>query len=306
MADRVLALQFDEADPKRLDHYLVSQISEHSRSYLQRLIRKGLVSVDGVVAKKTGTKLEGHQVVEVKIPPPEPSDLIPEDIPLDIIYENNDVLVVNKPAGMVVHPSAGHSRGTLVHAALGHSPDIEGVGGVKRPGLVHRLDKDTSGVIILAKNDKAHHFLQNQFEKREVGKLYLALVDGKPPTPEGRVEASIGRDSVHRQRMAIVSANKGRKAVSEFSTREVFQKHTLLEVNIVTGRTHQIRLHLAFIKCPVAGDVIYGNKNPSIQIERQFLHATRLKILLPDQSNPMTFEVGLSEELESILVSLRL
>ena len=306
MTERVLALQFDEAGPKRLDHYLVSQIPEHSRSYLQGLIKNGLVRVDGVIVKKSGIKLEACQVIEVKIPPPEPSDLIPEDIPLNIIYEDNNVLVVNKAAGMVVHPSAGHRRSTLVHAVLAHAPNIEGVGGVKRPGLVHRLDKDTSGTIILAKNNQTHRFLQDQFEQREVEKFYLALVDGKPPTPEGRVEAAVGRDSIHRQRMAIVSVKKGRMAVSEYSTKEGFSKHTLLEVKILTGRTHQIRLHMAFIKCPVVGDVIYGHKTPTIQIERQFLHAVRLKILLPGQSSPKTFEVSLPEELANILVSLRL
>jgi 23S rRNA pseudouridine1911/1915/1917 synthase len=206
---------------------------------------------------------------------------------------------------MVVHPSAGHSRSTLVHAVLAHTPHIEGVGGVQRPGLVHRLDKNTSGLIVLAKNDRTHRSLQEQFKHRNVEKRYIALVDGEPPTPEGRVEAPVGRDPRTRQRMAIVSIDKGRKAVSEYKTIESFLEHTLLEVKILTGRTHQIRLHMAFIKCPVSGDSVYGHKQPSIPISRHFLHAAFLGFTLPDQSTPRLFEAQLPSELENVLESLR-
>jgi 23S rRNA pseudouridine1911/1915/1917 synthase len=303
--EQVLIFQFDETESHRLDHFLVSQMPDHSRSFLQALIAEQLVKVDGEIARKSGMKLEGVHVIEVRIPPFEPTKLIPENIPLDIVYEDEDVIVVNKPAGMVVHPSIGHNHGTLIHAVLAHAPKIEGVGGVVQPGLVHRLDKDTSGVIVLAKNDYTHRFLQNQFKQREVEKRYIALVDGSPPTPKGRVEASIGRDPRNRQRMAVLSEDKGRMAVSEYRTLESFQEHSLLEVRILTGRTHQIRLHMSFIKCPIVGDKVYGRKRQTVQIDRQFLHAAYLGLTLPGQSNQSIFEASLPDELERLLEFLR-
>jgi 23S rRNA pseudouridine1911/1915/1917 synthase len=231
--------------------------------------------------------------------------LIGEDIPLNIVFENKDILVINKPAGMVVHPAVGHLSGTLVHAVIGYDPDIEGIGGEGRPGIVHRLDKQTSGLILLAKNDKALLWLQDQFRIRTVEKTYLALVDGKPPTPSGRVEAAIGRDTSHRKKMSIVREGRGREAVSEYKTLEIFANHTLLEFHPLTGRTHQIRLHCAFLGCPIAGDVIYGKKKPSINIGRHFLHAKKLKINMPNEKQPMVFEAPLPEELENLLIELR-
>ncbi len=230
---------------------------------------------------------------------------MPEAIPLDIIFENEDLMVVNKPAGMVVHPAAGHMSGTLVHAALAHAPEMIGIGGEKRPGVVHRLDKDTSGLILLAKNDQAHRWLQDQFRLRKTIKTYIALVDGKPPTPSGRIEAPVGRDSVHRKLMAVTGIKKGREAVSEFRTLESFRGHTLLEVHPLTGRTHQIRLHLKFIGCPVAGDTVYGHKHATIDVTRHFLHAGKLTILLPDEEKPRTFEAPLPVELVQVLERLR-
>ena len=241
----------------------------------------------------------------VRIPPPAPTDLIAENIPLDIVFENEDLIVVNKPAGMVVHPAAGHSSGTLVNAVLGYEPDIEGIGGEERPGVVHRLDKETSGLILLAKNERAHRWLQDQFRLRKVEKTYLALVDGKPPTPSGRVEAYIGRDPSHRKQMAIVSESRGREAISEYKTVESFANHTLLEFHPLTGRTHQIRLHCAFLGCPIVGDEIYGRKKPTVEINRHFLHAYRLKIVLPGEKEPRVFETPLPAELQSVLVALR-
>ncbi len=244
-------------------------------------------------------------VVTVRIPPPAPTDLIAEDIPLDIVFENDDLIVVNKPAGMVVHPAAGHPSGTLVNAMLGYDPDIEGIGGEERPGVVHRLDKETSGLILLAKNERAHRWLQDQFRLRKVEKTYLALVDGKPPTPSGRVETYIGRDPSHRKRMAIVPESRGREAISEYKTAESFANHTLLEFHPLTGRTHQIRLHCAFLGCPIVGDEVYGRKKPTVEINRHFLHAYRLKIILPGEEEQRTFEAPLPEELQSVLMTLR-
>lgn len=300
-----LTFQFDGPRPQRLDQYLVRCLPEYSRARLQALIKDGLVAVNGQPPHKTGLQLEGGETVQVWIPPVQPARLQPEAIPLDLVFENPDLLVVNKPAGMVVHPSVGHQTGTLVHAALAHAPAMEGIGGERRPGVVHRLDKDTSGLILLAKNDRAHRFLQDQFRKRAAQKVYLALVDGRPPTPTGRVEAPIGRDPSNRKRMAIVPEPKGRPAFTEYRTLEPFPAHTLLEARPITGRTHQIRLHLAFLRCPIAGDRLYGRRTPTLPLSRQFLHAFRLTVSLPGESAPRTFEAPLPEELQNVLTQLR-
>jgi 23S rRNA pseudouridine1911/1915/1917 synthase len=305
VSDRVLNFRFDNETPERLDKFLVGQLQEFSRSRIQGLIANSCVDVNGLAARKSGQTLENGFNVTVRIPPPAPTDLVAEDILLDIVFEDDDLIVVNKPAGMVVHPAAGHSSGTLVNAVLGYDPNLEGIGGEERPGVVHRLDKQTSGLILLAKNERAHRWLQDQFRLRKVEKTYLALVEGKPPTPSGRIEAYIGRDPKHRKKMAIVSENKGREAISEYKTVEEFREHTLLEFHPHTGRTHQIRLHCAFLKCPIVGDEVYGRKSPSIKIGRHFLHAYRLKIILPNEKEPRQFEAPLPEELESVLANLR-
>ncbi|MGE5376653.1 MAG: RluA family pseudouridine synthase, partial [Bacteroidota bacterium] len=186
-----------------------------------------------------------------------------------------------------------------------YDPEIEGIGGEERPGVVHRLDKETSGVILLAKNERAHRWLQDQFRLRKTEKTYLALVDGKPPTPSGRVEAYIGRDPSHRKKMAIVPESRGREAISEYKTLESFKAHTLLEFHPLTGRTHQIRLHCAFLGCPIVGDEIYGRKKHSIPMGRHFLHAWRLKILLPGEEQPKFFEASVPDDLEKVLRALR-
>lgn len=305
MSETTLAFQYVQNESQRLDHFLVQQLPEYSRSFLQGLIQAGHVRVDGSPATKNGTRLDAPQLVEVTIPPSAPSELIPEQIDLDVIFENQDLLVINKPAGMVVHPSAGHHQGTLIHAVLAHAPDIEGVGGVQRPGLVHRLDKDTSGLIILAKNDSSHQYLQKQFKDRKVTKTYLALVDRHPPTPIGRVEAAIGRDPKNRQRMAILPDTKGKMAISEYKTIETFSAHSLLEVSILTGRTHQIRLHMAFLDCPVVGDNTYGQKRNSLPVSRQMLHAYKLGIALPGDTKQTVFEAPVPADFNKTLTELR-
>ncbi len=305
MSDRIETFTFPGPQPERLDVFLTACLPEFSRSRLQGLIRDGFVRVDGLLVTKAGRDLEPGARLEVRIPPPMPSALSGEDIPLTIIFENQDLLIVDKPAGMVVHPSPGHERGTLVHAALGHAPDLQGVGGEERPGIVHRLDKETSGLIVIAKNERAHRWLQDQFRGRTVKKVYLALVDGAPPTPVGRVEAPIGRNSSHRKLMAVVPPDKGREAVSEYRTLEQFAGHTLLEVHPLTGRTHQIRVHMAFLGCPVTGDTVYGRRKPTLPLERRFLHAYRLTIVLPGEDRARTFEAPLPPELQAILEQLR-
>lgn len=301
MTDRIETYHYDEQASGRLDKFLVTCLPEFSRARLQGLIADGFVTVNGVAARKAGQVIEDGDDIEVRIPPPVPSGLVAEDIPLDIIFENDDLIVVNKPAGMVVHPATGHYSGTLVNAVLGYDPDLEGIGGEERPGLVHRLDKETSGLIVLAKNERAHNWLQEQFRLRQVEKTYLALVDGKPPTPTGRVEAPIGRDPNHRKKMAVVSPGKGREAVSEYKTLESFRNHTLLEFHPHTGRTHQIRLHCQFLGCPIVGDSVYGKRTVTVTINRHFLHAFRLKIILPNEKQPRTFEADLPEELKNVL-----
>ncbi len=305
MSDRLENLLFEKEENERLDVFLTSCLPEFSRSRIQGLIREGLVCVDGEPVLKTGRDLERGEYVEIRIPVAVPSGLTPENVPLDIIFENEDMLVVNKPAGMVVHPSPGHDRGTLVHAILGHVPGLEGIGGVERPGIVHRLDKETSGLIVIAKNEQAHRWLQDQFRTRSVEKIYMALVDGRPPTPNGRVEAPIGRNSTHRKLMSVVIPEKGRIAVSEYRTLESFPVHTLLEVHPLTGRTHQIRVHMAFLGCPVTGDTVYGKKKSTLDLGRHFLHAYKLKITLPGGEEPRAFEAPLPVELEQVLEQLR-
>lgn len=306
MNDRVVELTFDHVKPQRLDKFLVEQLPEFSRSRLQSLIKDGRVTVDGAIASKSGQSLDYESQIVVEIPPPQPAELVAEAIDLDIIFENDDLLVINKPAGMVVHPSAGHQSGTLVHAALAHAADIEGVGGIQRPGVVHRLDKDTSGLILMAKNDATHQWLQNQFSSRQVEKFYVALVDGAPPTSRGRVEAAVGRDPNNRKKMAVVPPGSGRAAVTEYLTVHKYPEHTLLEVHPLTGRTHQIRVHLAFLECPVVGDRVYGRRHASLLVDRQFLHAAKLRICLPGETEYSEFEAPLPEDLTNTLDALDL
>ncbi len=305
MSDQIFTFTYSDPVDLRLDKFLVSCLPDYSRSRLQGLIKDGFVKINGELAAKGGRTIETGDQVEIRIPPVVPSDLIPENIPLQIIYENEHLMVINKPAGMVVHPAAGHPTGTLVQAALAHAPELEGIGGEQRPGVVHRLDKNTSGLILMAKDDRTYHWLQDQFRLRKVKKVYLALVDGKPPTPSGRIEASVGRSTSQRKKMAVVNPEKGREAVSEYLTLDTFPEHTLLEVHPFTGRTHQICLHLAFIGCPIVADTIYGHRHSTLDLERHFLHAERLTITLPGEEAPRVFEAPLPSDLANVLEDLR-
>lgn len=300
-------IQLDVAKPGgRLDRVLADRLPEVSRSRIQKLIRQGLATVDGVVILKTGYPLEGGEQITLFIPTPETSSLIPEDIPLDIIYEDEDCLLINKTADMVVHPSAGHNQGTLVHAILGYAPDLKGIGEEKRPGVVHRLDKDTSGLIIFAKHDQAHQWLQTQFKDRNVEKTYYAITEGRPPTPSGRIEAGIGRDPKNRQRMAVLPGGKSREAITLYHELERFEEHTLLELRPITGRTHQIRVHLAFIDAPVLGDKVYGKRKVGFPVPRQMLHAGKLRITLPRNLKASEFSAPLPADFLDALTRLRL
>jgi len=288
----------------RLDRALVSRLPELTRSAAQRLIEGGRVQVNGAPVLRPAHRVRPGDRITVEIPPPEPVALTPEPIPLEVLYEDEDVLVIHKPAGMVVHPGAGHARGTLIHAILAHCPDLEGVGGALRPGLVHRLDKETSGVLLVAKNERTYHFLQAQFQARAVRKVYDALVIGHPP-PEGTIEAPIARDPRYRQRMAVVPT--GRPARTRYRVLKAYEgrwgRYAHLEVYPETGRTHQIRVHMAYVGYPIVGDPVYGRRTP-LPCPRLFLHARAITIRLPSRPEPVTFEAPLPPDLQEVLRAL--
>jgi 23S rRNA pseudouridine1911/1915/1917 synthase len=289
----------DEAG-ERLDRYLAARFPELSRSRIQALIAAGEVTVNAVAARASHRTAPGETIALI-VPEAKPSPLTPEAIPLRIVYEDADLLVIDKPAGMVVHPAPGHAGGTLVNAVLAHAPDLSGVGGETRPGVVHRLDKETSGLIVVAKHDRAHRHLATQLKDRRMDKRYVALVDGAPPSESGTIEAPIGRDPRRPRQMAAISS--GRPALTHFRVLTRFAKHTLLECKPVTGRTHQIRVHLASLGCPVVADRVYGRGRASVPLERHFLHAARLTFVLPSGTE-RTFEAPLPEELERALTRI--
>jgi 23S rRNA pseudouridine1911/1915/1917 synthase len=290
-----------EETGERLDKYIASRLPHLSRSAIKRLIEEGLITVEGNV-RKAGYKVKAGEGISIIVPRKEPLELRAEPIPLDVIYEDEDVIVVVKPAGMVVHPSCGHSKGTLAGAILARYPDLAGVGERLRPGIVHRLDKDTSGLVVVAKNEEALRNLREQFKRREVKKTYIALVEGKLEPERGAIEAPIGRDPRHRKRMAVVRG--GRHSLTLYNVVEYFDEHTLLEVEPKTGRTHQVRVHLSFIGHPLVGDPIYGFRKQRLKVSRQFLHAGTLGFRLPS-GEYVEFEAELPEDLKKVLDGLR-
>jgi 23S rRNA pseudouridine1911/1915/1917 synthase len=308
MSERRIELQVD-ASKVRLDKFLAGQLPELSRSAAQRLIASGRVTVDGELAKPSHKVRQGEEVV-VLLPAEESQEPLPETIPLDIVYEDQALLVVNKPAGMVVHPAPGHPGGTLVNAVLAYCPELA-TSEDDRPGIVHRLDRDTSGLILVAKSEKARRALQRQFKERQVHKAYLALLNGHLQPAWGRIEAPVGRDPHHRQRMTVLAG--GREAATEYHVLEQFAhqvgpaagEYTLVEAEPVTGRTHQIRVHFASIGHPVVGDGVYGKRKTSLPISRQFLHARRLGFKHPSTGQRLELEASLPEELAAVLELLR-
>jgi 23S rRNA pseudouridine1911/1915/1917 synthase len=304
----------DDAAGERLDAWLARRLPALSRSRLRALIEDGHVRLDGQ-RPRPSTRLRPGQSVRVDVPAPAPAAPQPEDIPIVVVHEDAHLVVVNKPAGLVVHPGAGTSRGTLVNALLRHVHDLSGVGGVLRPGIVHRLDRGTSGLLVVAKDDETHRSLARQFAGRTVEKEYLALVLANPARESGEVAAPIGRDPVHRQRMSV-RAPRGREARTSWRVEERFDGAALLRVRIHTGRTHQVRVHLAAIGHPVAGDAVYGGKRalPSrrgaareafASLDRPALHAARLSFTHPATGERLTFEAPLPPDIESVLARLR-
>jgi 23S rRNA pseudouridine1911/1915/1917 synthase len=302
-----------EYDGQRLDRFLVSVLPDHSRSHIQKLITDGHVTlqqVAGSKAAKSNLLVHEGDRVTVDVPAPAASGVEGESLPLEILYQDPDVAVLNKPPGMVVHPSAGHASGTLVNALVHHLPDLSGIGGELRPGIVHRLDRGTSGVMVVAKNDMAHQELARQFHDREVEKEYIALVWGVVQAGR-RIDAAIGRDSSQRQKMSA-RAKHAREAVTRITRAFQLRALTLCQVAIHTGRTHQIRVHLSAIGHPIVGDALYGGVHRRVagdiravqRLERPFLHAARLVFKHPRDGRRMEFIAPLPEDLQSVLDDL--
>ncbi len=301
--------------PERLDSFLARAVDDLTRSAAQRLIDEGMVTVDGT-ASKPSLKLKGGERVIVSIPPPLPAEPAAEQIPLEILYEDSDLIVVNKPAGMVVHPGAGTGSGTLVNALLGHCRDLSGIGGQVRPGIVHRIDKDTSGVLVVAKNDRTHVALAHQFKEHTVKRVYLALVFGSPKADKGRIESVIGRHPSERTKMSG-RARHGKHAVTHWQTVCRYPGLTLLRLKLETGRTHQIRVHLSEAGHPLVGDQVYGGggrlaaiRDPELrrlirELGRQALHAKVLGFVHPSTGEYLEFDTELPEDMARIIEYLQ-
>lgn len=298
--EKIIRLEVDD-DKNRIDKFLAQKIEKMSRSKIQKLIEKGLVFVNEKKVKASD-KVQTHDQIVVYVSEAKKVDLSPEDLPLDIIYQDKDLIVLNKAQGMVVHPSAGHEDGTLVNALLYHVDDLSGINGEIRPGIVHRIDKDTSGIMVVAKNDEAHVKLSEQLADRSMERKYWTLVHGVMPHKQGTIDAPIGRDPKKRQQNAVVTG--GKSAVSYFKLLEEFEEYSLLEVELESGRTHQIRVHLKYIDYPVAGDEVYGPRK-TLKGKGQFLHAHSLKFIHPRTGEEMYFEAELPKIFKKQLEHLR-
>ena len=292
----------------RLDRHIQEQYPDFSRSRIEGLVKGGFVTVNGAVAEKAGMKVFADDEIIVSIPPPVPATPKPEDIPLEIVFEDDDMLVINKRPGMVVHPAPGHFTGTLVNALLWHCPNLSGIGGVARPGIVHRLDQDTSGLLVVAKSQVAMDGLVRTFAShKNIEKTYLAVVHGRPRLETGRIENLIGRHPVDRKKMAIVERN-GKSAITNWKLHSSVSRVAgtcIVECRIETGRTHQIRVHLASLGCPVIGDRVYGKPALDRRLNpvpmRQMLHAWKLKLWHPVKNIPMDFEAPLFEDMRAFV-----
>lgn len=288
---------------QRLDLFLTKVCPELTRTYIQKLIEDGQVQVNHNNSK-ANYKLKEGDLVELQVPAPEALEATPEDIPLEVLYEDRDVIVVNKPQGMVVHPAHGHYTGTLVNALLFHCRDLSGINGIMRPGIVHRIDKDTSGVIMAAKNDQAHLSLAEQIKEHTVTRLYKALVHGHIKEETGLVDAPIGRDEIDRKKMAVTLKNS-KEAITRYRVIERFSNFTLVEAKLETGRTHQIRVHMAYLGYPVVGDPVYGPKKAPFKLAGQLLHAEVLGFKHPRTQEYLEFSAPLPSYMAAIIEQLR-
>ncbi|MCE5286680.1 MAG: RluA family pseudouridine synthase [Pelosinus sp.] len=293
----------DLAQNERLDVFLVRAMENMSRSHIQKLIAEGNITVNKRQVK-ANYKVQQGEVIAASLPEAQAIDVAPEDIALDILYEDEYVIVINKPRGMVVHPAVGNYSGTLVNALLEHCEDLSGINGMVRPGIVHRLDKDTSGVMVAAKNDQAHLSLTAQIKNRTASRRYLAIVYGNIKEEAGVINAPIGRHPVDRKKMAVTFQNC-KEAITNFHVLERFGKFTLVECKLKTGRTHQIRVHMTYIGHPVVGDPKYGRERQSFAIKGQALHSTELTFTHPATGETMVFHAPLPEDMNLILTELR-
>ncbi len=288
----------------RIDKYLAESLPDISRSYLQKLFRDGGIRMNGKAVKASAKTLDGAEIV-FAIPEPEEPEILPEDIPLDILYEDDDVILINKPKDMVVHPAAGHYTGTLVNGLMYHCREgLSGINGVLRPGIVHRIDKDTTGVLVVCKNDSAHNGLAEQLAEHSITRKYRAIVCGNLKEDEGTVDAPLGRHPQDRKKMAIVRSG-GKRAVTHYRVLERFGKYTYIECQLETGRTHQIRVHMASLGHPLLGDEVYGRGKSPFKLEGQTLHAMVLGFIHPTTGEYMEFQAPLPEYFESLLEKLR-
>ncbi|MBU3158991.1 RluA family pseudouridine synthase [Clostridium frigoris] len=286
----------------RLDVFISSELEDKSRSYIQGIIEKENATVNGK-CRKSNFKLKLSDMIDLTIPDPVELNVKAEDIPLDVIYEDSDVIVINKPQDMVVHPAPGNYTGTLVNALLNHCTDLSGINGILRPGIVHRIDKDTSGALVVAKNDNAHNSLAAQLKDHSMTRSYLALVEGVIKDDEGTIDAPIGRHPKDRIKMAIVES--GKRAVTHYKVIERFAGYTLVECNLETGRTHQIRVHMAKIGHPLVGDLIYGFKKQHFNLKGQVLHAKRLGFIHPTTNKYIEFDSPIPTYFENLITKLR-
>lgn len=295
------------ASDARLDRYLSQQLTQLSRSRLQQLIEQGCVRVNSEVCSSKKAAVKVGDRIHVEIPAVQPLELKPEAIPLDILYEDDSLLIINKPAGLVVHPAPGHSEGTLVNALLAHCPNLPGIGGVQRPGIVHRLDKDTTGAIAIAKTDFAQQHLQAQLKAKTARREYLGIIYGAPRSPNGTVDLPIGRHPTDRKKMAIVSTEKGgRAAITHWQVKERLGNYTLVHFQLETGRTHQIRVHSAHIGHPIVGDPIYGSgRSVGVNLSGQALHAWRLRLQHPVTGAAIQVTAAPPAEFNTLLEVLR-
>ncbi len=292
-----------ENDNGRIDSFLADKINDISRSYVKRLIKKGQVKVNNDVIKPKYKVSKGDKII-VNIPKPKKLEAKPENIEIEIIYEDEDVAVVNKPRGMVVHPAAGNYSGTLVNALLYNLNNLSSINGVIRPGIVHRIDKDTTGLLMIAKNNKSHRILSKQLKKHSITRQYYALVIGNIKEEKGIINAPIGRHPVHRKKMAVTKKNS-KGAITHFEVIERFKQYTLIKAELETGRTHQIRVHMSYIKHPIVGDPVYGVKNKKYNLKGQLLHAKTLGFSHPTEGNYLEFNSKLPDDFTNILKILR-
>lgn len=292
----------EEQVGERIDKLMNDELVEHSRTMIQKMIKEGTVKVN-LHDVKVNYRLQSGDQISWSVPEIEEPDILPEDIALDILYEDPDVIVINKPRGMVVHPAPGHYTGTLVNALMAHCKDLSGINGVMRPGIVHRIDKDTSGVMVAAKNDRTHQSLADQLKAKTTHRVYVAIVHGNPQYEKMTIDAPIGRDERDRKKMAV-NVKNGKDAVTHVQVTEHFSRYSLVSCQLETGRTHQIRVHMAYIKHPVAGDPKYGPKD-TLPIEGQALHASELGFKHPATDEFMLFKAPLPEDMESLLKDLK-